>query len=550
MGRARRGPLAALLAFAVSLLVVFTGVTPASATVGTNDYPSYLASPAGDALVDPWQFYNRECTSFVAWRLNNDNGVDFTNNMAHNGVNGHWGNAYQWKNNAIALGYTYNGSPAPGSIGWYDVNYHGAGSAGHVLYVDSVNATDGSIVAEDYNGSTPMYNYRKRTIAAGSSAWPSGFIHISDVVTPPPPPPPPPPPASDNSGTFQGDYNGDGKTDVASFYDYSGGHSALFVWIGNGSGGFAAPVKWWDSGVGGWDQFRTKPFVGDFNGDGKADVGVQYKYDNVSTAIFTFTSTGSAFGSPVSKWSSGGANSWDWGQSSPVVGDYNGDGKADLALMYGYTGATTSLFVLNGDGAGNFASPVSWWNSGAGSWDATGAKLVAGDLNGDGKTDLEALYNYGSDRSAVFTFLTGSGAFNAPVKKWDSGASNTWAWSYSKPLMGDFNGDGTPDMGVVYGYPTTERVVLYVFDSTGSGNVAAPRTGWDSGEHSWGYSQIKPFVGEFTGDTKADIGMYFAYEGDQTAQFLFASNGSTFGSPANTWDSGAGNWNGLGMKIA
>jgi surface antigen len=44
----------------------------ASATAGVDDYPANLKSAAQDSLVDPWGFYNRECTSFVAWRLNND----------------------------------------------------------------------------------------------------------------------------------------------------------------------------------------------------------------------------------------------------------------------------------------------------------------------------------------------------------------------------------------------------------------------------------------------------------------------------------------------
>jgi len=62
---------------------------PVSAASGVDDYPSRLKNAPQDSLVDPWQFYNRECTSFVAWRLNHDAGIAF-----HNMYKGHhWGDA-------------------------------------------------------------------------------------------------------------------------------------------------------------------------------------------------------------------------------------------------------------------------------------------------------------------------------------------------------------------------------------------------------------------------------------------------------------------------
>jgi hypothetical protein len=85
-----------LLALVASLSLQLAGSPPASATLGTNDYPSNLANAAQDSVVDPWHFYNRECVSFVAWRLSHDNGVsNFDNNMmGPNGTTGHFGNAY------------------------------------------------------------------------------------------------------------------------------------------------------------------------------------------------------------------------------------------------------------------------------------------------------------------------------------------------------------------------------------------------------------------------------------------------------------------------
>jgi len=69
------------------------------AVTSGDDYPTDLASAPRDSVVDPWLFYNRECTSYVAWRMNRDHGTIaqpyyFTNYMiGPNNTSGHWGNA-------------------------------------------------------------------------------------------------------------------------------------------------------------------------------------------------------------------------------------------------------------------------------------------------------------------------------------------------------------------------------------------------------------------------------------------------------------------------
>jgi surface antigen len=173
---ARRGRLllVTLLLLLTAGLVTVSGQA-ANAAISSNDYPSNLASAAKDTLTDPWSFYNRECTSFVAWRMNNDNGVAFSNNMG----GGHWGDASNWWSNAATLGYTRDSTPTAGSIAYWSANYHGADSSGHVAYVVSVNS-DGAIVIEDYN-SLNDGNYDRRTIASGAGTWPYGFIHVKDL---------------------------------------------------------------------------------------------------------------------------------------------------------------------------------------------------------------------------------------------------------------------------------------------------------------------------------------------------------------------------------
>lgn len=132
-----------------------------------DDYPAYLKAAALDALVDPWNFYNRECTSFVAWRLNNANRVAFTNQ--YKGV-ARWGNAKEWGAVAQRVGIPVNNTPARGAVAWSS-----AGTYGHVAWVAAVHG-DGTITIEEYN-----YNwdgkYHTRRVNASSFK----YIHIKDI---------------------------------------------------------------------------------------------------------------------------------------------------------------------------------------------------------------------------------------------------------------------------------------------------------------------------------------------------------------------------------
>ena len=76
-----------------------------SASDRGDTYPDEYKNAVKDALVDKWNFYNRECTSFVAWCLNSRNGIPFTNQ--YGGVT-RWGNAKEWGEVAKKLGYSDN----------------------------------------------------------------------------------------------------------------------------------------------------------------------------------------------------------------------------------------------------------------------------------------------------------------------------------------------------------------------------------------------------------------------------------------------------------
>ena len=151
---------------------------PAQAAVGGDTYPTSLGSIAQDAVLDPWKFLNRECTSFVAWKLNSTNGVNFTNQYL--GSNIWFGNANNWGVAAKAKGILVDNSPAVGSVAWST-----AGAAGHVAWVADV-LPNNKIVVEEYNfrakATDERGRYYTRTVDASSF---TGFIHIKDLAPAP-----------------------------------------------------------------------------------------------------------------------------------------------------------------------------------------------------------------------------------------------------------------------------------------------------------------------------------------------------------------------------
>ena len=152
---------------------------PVQPGIKGDDYPYKNSQPDFDGG-DRWQFYARECTSFVAWRIN-QLGVNFTNGMS--GPNGPpprnnpvFGNGDNWANHAKILGFRVNNTPSVGAIAHFDDNHSGAGPSGHVAYVARVNG-DGTIVIEEYNWLPFPYGYHNppRVIHASDV---SNFIHI------------------------------------------------------------------------------------------------------------------------------------------------------------------------------------------------------------------------------------------------------------------------------------------------------------------------------------------------------------------------------------
>jgi surface antigen len=147
--------------------------TRAAAKYFGYPYPHPPACTDGGACkADKWAFYRGQCTSWVAYRLNQAGRVAFTNYYESKS---RWGDAVRWGPKAKKLGITVNTTPAVGAIAWYSATK--AAPDGHVAYVERVNSAKSFVMSEmNYDGDNGFYVH---TITRTTGDWPTEFIHFA-----------------------------------------------------------------------------------------------------------------------------------------------------------------------------------------------------------------------------------------------------------------------------------------------------------------------------------------------------------------------------------
>jgi len=300
-------------------------------------------------------------------------------------------------------------------------------------------------------------------------------------------------------GVAVGDFNGDGFVDLAVL---NNSDNTVSIFNGNGTGGFTtAPAATYATGKG-----PVAIIAGDFNGDGNLDLAVANGTDG-TISILLGKSSGNGTFNPQVTYSLPGISLKITTPTALTVGDFNGDGIPDLAVAQSATTLALlptngSVAVMLGDGTGAFpianGTQVTVGNS--------PSSVIASDFNGDGNLDFAVA----NETDNTISVMKGNGSgitFTAATFSTFAGTSP------SAIAVGDFNGDGQPDLAVA----ESGKKKVDIYKGNGDGTFAllsSPATGNDP---------VSVVVGDFNADGKLDFAVTNKTDGTTT---IMLGNGS------------------------
>ncbi len=286
-----------------------------------------------------------------------------------------------------------------------------------------------------------------------------------------------------------GDFNHDGKLDFASHLSNTNG---IVVYLGNGDGTFQSPKTIADGEPG-----DISLVAADMNNDGKTDL--------VEVGALA-TANGPV--NYIQVWISNGDGTFTKGQTTyplnqqtvqlnqALIGDFDGDGKTDLALMFSAEGPTT-IQVWYGDGTGNLSSPYTVNDPNEYSEIGT----IAADINNDGKSDLISAANVPNGRTNTYYPLFA--VFEGNANRTLSYRTIATTQCPLSAAVADFNGDGLNDLA--YGEGACDTIVPQNFvlkPATAGGGFGAEQTLYQAPAN--GYTGL-PYVVRTTTGSKPDI---------------------------------------------
>jgi hypothetical protein len=297
------------------------------------------------------------------------------------------------------------------------------------------------------------------------------------------------------------DFNGDGFLDLAVTDSNcptfpTCGPSSISIILGNGDGTFQAP-SYFSTGT---DTYPYSVAVGDFNGDKIPDLAVaNYATNTVSVLLGVGNGTFQEHVDfPVGS-----------EPTSVATGDFNGDGNLDLVVTNFHA---NTVSVLLGKGDGTFNAAVNY------SVDHGPISVAAADLNGDQKLDLVVVNE--TDNNASVLLGNGDGTFNPQVAYPTGVGGNPLS-----VVIGDFNGDGIPDLAVA-DFQTQQVSVLL---GNGDGSFQTVKA------YPTGANPSSIVAADFNGDGKLDLALTSTPLGSSPGNLvsLLLGNGDgTFGAPS------------------
>jgi len=288
-----------------------------------------------------------------------------------------------------------------------------------------------------------------------------------------------------------GDFNGDRIQDLAATNEVD---DTVSILLGKGNGAFQSHADY-TTGYGPADVA-----VGDFNHDGFLDLAVANAGENASgqsaDSVSILLGNGDGTFRTHVEYSAGRT------PVSVAVGDFNGDGNLDLAVVAQYDDAVS---ILLGNGNGTFGPQIEYYVS------AEPTSVVVSDFNRDGVLDL-GVASLGAGTVSIL-LGNGDGTFQAA-------SDYTADEDPSSLVTADFNGDGIPDLAVADLGSSTVSVLLGNGDGTFQNQVA----------YSSGSFPEAVTAADFNGDGILDLALATEDNLGSVTVLLGNSNG-TFQSP-------------------
>ncbi len=342
---------------------------------------------------------------------------------------------------------------------------------------------------------------------------------------------------------LSGDFNGDGLSDLV-YLTNNGGHVMANMAFAKGDGTYYTGGGIISNGGTPWnwieDQTQVVWLVGDFNGDGRDDIAYIWN-DNGYVKVYTAFSNGNgSFTSAVSLPAFGSAR---WGWNTPanrywLTGDFNGDGKTDIAYVFNDNGLV-DLLTMTSKGNGSYTTAGSYPAFGSSRWafftSISDRQLLTGDFTGDGKTDFAYLYNHNGSVAIDLAISTGNGQFKPTYFGTPWGWNSQWPW-----LTGNFNGDGKTDLA--YLSNNNGNVAINTAFSNGDGNFVLHTVGGNGWPWDSTIANVDWQVGDINADGKSDIVYLHNNNGQAWAGVGFSNGDGTFSFHNGTVHDTAGGW--------
>ncbi|OCR02496.1 hypothetical protein BCD67_01010 [Oscillatoriales cyanobacterium USR001] len=297
-----------------------------------------------------------------------------------------------------------------------------------------------------------------------------------------------------------GDFNGDSKPDLAvsSYYDSNVSVLLNTTPTGDTTPTFAPKVT--IALPTGSNPFPVS--IGDFNGDGKPDLAIGNRYGNNVSILLNTTTTGAATPTFATK--------VDFATGSfprdISIEDINGDGKPDLVTANFDSDNASILLNTTPQGAATptFAPQITFPT------DKRSASVKIGDINGDGKPDL-AVANFGINSLLLFLNTTPTGA---TTPTFAPQVNLTISSNSASVSIGDINGDGKPDLVTANNGTKNASILLNTTPKGAATPTFAPEVTFPNGDKSLALT-----LGDLNGDGKPDLAV--ANSNGNNASILF-----------------------------